>query len=133
MSEATKKRRQGRGDKEEVTRRNPSQCGSKARSRRVAGDLSSWRGERCWGACMVVAMAVRLLKNYTAPYSDQVSYHPSPLSSKSLIIQVPYHPSPSFEQVLPRTNPSSLHQSRFFLPCPQSRLEGFFIDDNYTL
>ena len=122
--EATRKRRQRRGNKEEATKRNLSQCGSRARSRRVAGDLSPWHGERCRGACMVVAMAVRLLKNYTAPYHPsplssksliiQVPYHPSPSSSKSLIIQVPYHPSPSSTK--PR--PSSLHQSRFFLPCP---------------
>ena len=97
--EATRKRRQGRGDKEEVTRRNPSQCGSRARSRRVAGDLSSWRGERR-GACMV---AVRLLKNCIAPYSDQVPYHPSPLLSKFLIIQVP----PSNKSFLEQTPPLS--------------------------
>ena len=30
-------------------------------------------------------MAVRLLKNYTIPYSDQVTYHLSPLSSKSFL------------------------------------------------
>ena len=30
-------------------------------------------------------MAVRLLKNYIASYSDQVPYYPSPLSSKSLL------------------------------------------------
>ena len=41
---------------------------------------------------MVVAMAVQLLKNYTAPYFDQVSYHPRSLSSKSLIILVPHRP-----------------------------------------
>ena len=48
--EATRKKQQGRGNKEEVTRRNPSQCGSRVKSRRVAGDLSSWRGEHR-GAC----------------------------------------------------------------------------------
>ena len=53
LSEVTKKKRQGKGDKEEVTRRNPSLCNSRARSRRIAGDLSSWHGERR-GACMVV-------------------------------------------------------------------------------
>ena len=30
-------------------------------------------------------MAIQLLKNYIALYSDQVPYHPSPLSSKSLL------------------------------------------------
>ena len=49
--------------------------------------------------------------------------------TKSFIIQVSYHPSPSSTK--PR--PFSLHQSRFFLPCPSSRLEGFFINDIYTL
>ena len=38
-------------------------------------------------------MAVWLLKNYIAPYSNQVSHHPNPLSSKSLIIQVPHWPN----------------------------------------
>ena len=58
-----------------------------------------------------------------------ILFWPSLLLSKSLIIQVSYHPSPS------STKPcsSSLHQSRFFFPCPLSRLEGFFIDDIYTL
>ena len=41
------------GNKEEAIRRNSSQCDSRARSRRVARDLSSWRGE-CQGACIVV-------------------------------------------------------------------------------
>ena len=74
-------------------------------------------------------MAVWLLKNYKALYFDQVRYYPSSLSSKSLIIQVSYHPSPSST----KPHSSSLHQSRFFLLCPSSRLEGFFIDNIYTL
>ena len=53
-SEAKKKRRQGRGDKEQATKRNPNQCGYRARSKRVAGDLSPWHGERYRGACIVV-------------------------------------------------------------------------------
>ena len=93
-SETTKKRRQGGIRVSAVLR---------ARNRRVAGDLSPWREERCRGACMVVAMAVRLLKNCIAPYSDQVPYHPSPLSSKSLIIQVP----PSNKSFLEQTPPLS--------------------------
>ena len=44
-SEATRKRRQKRSDKEEMTRRNPSPCGSKARNQRVVGNLSLWRKE----------------------------------------------------------------------------------------
>ena len=90
-----------RGDKEETTKKSLSQCSFRAQSRRVAGDLSPWRGE-CRGACM---MAVWLLKNYTAPYSDQVLHHPSPSSNKPLF---------------------SLPISVFLL-CSYSRLEGFFI------
>ena len=82
-------------------------------------------GEPAWQ----LTIAIRFLKNYTAHYFDQVPYHPSLLSSKSLIIQVPYHPSPSLTK--PRF--SSLYQSRFFLLCLSSRLKGFFIDDIYTL
>ena len=52
--EARQRRRQGRGNKEEATRRSPSQCSSRVRSRRVAGDLSPWRREYCQGACMIV-------------------------------------------------------------------------------
>ena len=63
-------------------------------------------------------LAVRLLKNYTAPYSDQVPYHLSPSSNKPL---------------LSLSISISLHQSRFFFSYPQSRLEGFFIDNIYTL
>ena len=59
-------------------------------------------------------LAIRLLNNYTIPYTDQVPYHPSPLLFKSLIIQVPYHPSPSSTKL----RPSSLHHSWFFFPCP---------------
>ena len=45
----TKKRAKW-GDKEDVTRRNPSQCASSARNRQVAGDLSPWwsAGEPAW-------------------------------------------------------------------------------------
>ena len=35
-----------KGDKAEATKKNPSQCGFRARSRQVVGDLSLWRGER---------------------------------------------------------------------------------------
>ena len=48
--EATKKKRRRRGDKEKATRGNPSQCGSRARSRQEAENLSPWRRE-CQGAC----------------------------------------------------------------------------------
>ena len=34
-------------------------------------------------------LAVQLLKNYTAPYSDQVPYYLSPFSNKSFLIQTP--------------------------------------------
>ena len=44
-------------------------------------------------AVAVWPLAVRLLKKYIAPYSDQVPYHLSPLSSKFLIIQVPHRPN----------------------------------------
>ena len=47
-------RRAKRGDKKEATRKNPSQCSLRARSRRIAGDLSLWRGERCREACIIV-------------------------------------------------------------------------------
>ena len=81
--EATRKRRQGRGDKEEATRRNPSQCGSRARSRRVAGDLSPWRRERrgaCSGSLTIGSLTLKEL------YSTL--FWPSLLFSKFLIIQV---------------------------------------------
>ena len=99
-SEVTRKRRQGGIRVSAVLR---------ARSRRVAGDLSPWRKERCRGACMVVAMAVRLLKNCIAPYSDQVPYHPSPLSSKSPLNKPLLSPSIS---VFPSL--SSVQVGRFF-------------------
>ena len=67
-------------DKEEAMKRNLSLCGSRARRWRVAGDLSPWHKEH-WRAYMVV---VRVLKNYTAPYSDQVSHHPSLFSHHKL-------------------------------------------------
>ena len=102
-------RRQRRGNKEEATRRSPSQCGSRVRSRRVAGNLSPWRGERCRGARMVVDHG-----SLNPEELYNTLFWPSPSSSKSLIIQVPYHPCPSSTK--PR--PSSLHQSRFFFPCP---------------
>ena len=107
--EATRKRQQGRGDKEEVTRKNPSQYDSGARSRRVVGDLFPWRGERCREACMVVDYG-----SSTPEELHSTLFWPSLSSSKSLIIQVSYHPSPS----LTKPRPSSFHQSRFFLPCP---------------
>ena len=95
------------GKKKETTRRNPSQCGFGARSRRVDGDLSPWRSVgSLYGSW---PLAVQLLKDYTAPYFDQVPYHPSFSLNKSL------------------------HQSRFFLPCFQSKLEDFFIDNIYIL
>ena len=47
-------KQQGRSDKEEVTRRNLSQCGFRARSRWIVEDLSPWRREHCRGACIVV-------------------------------------------------------------------------------
>ena len=49
--------------------------------------------------------------------------------TKSFIIQVLYHPS----HLSTKPRSSSLHQSRFFLPCPSSRLKGFFINNIYTL
>ena len=39
-------------------------------------------------------LGVWLLKNYIAPYSDQVPHYPSPLSSKSLIDQTTFFCSP---------------------------------------
>ena len=139
-SEATKKRRQRRSDKEEVTKRNPSQCSSKPRSRRVVGDLSPWHGRRCRGAGMVVDHGSFTPKKLhstlfwpsllsSKSLIIQVPYHLSLLSSKSLIIQVPYHPSP----LLTKPHFSSRHQSRLFLLYPLSRLEGFFLDNIYTL
>ena len=75
------------GDKEEAIRKNPSQYGSRARSQRVARDLSPWRSaESLHGSW---PLAVRLLKNYIAPYFDQVSYHLSLSSNKSPLEQTP--------------------------------------------
>ena len=69
---------------------------------------------------MVVVMAVQLLKNYTAPYSDQVPYHPSPLSSKFLIIQVPHRPN--------HIPPLSTNLG-FSFPVLHPGWKVFFIDD----
>ena len=44
-------------------------------------------------AVTVWPLAVWLLKNYTTPYFDPILHHPSPSSSKSLIIQVPHQPN----------------------------------------
>ena len=106
------------GDKEEATRRNLSQCSSK--SQKPAGSRRSvFLAQRALGSLQwqFVDWQFDSWKNYTAPYSDQVPYYPS-LSSSKLFLSPP---------IL-----ISLHQSRFFLPCPQSRLEGFFIDNTYT-
>ena len=65
-----------------MTRRNLSQCGYRARSRRKAGDLSSWRGERR-EACMVVDHS-----SSTPKELHSTLFWPSPLSYKSFIIQV---------------------------------------------
>ena len=61
---------------------------------------------------MVVAIAVQLLKNYTAPYSDQVPHHPSFLSFKSLIDQTTFFFSPPIS-VFPSL--SFIQVGRFFL------------------
>ena len=82
------KKRAKWGNKEEAIRRNPSQCGSRARNRRVAGDLSPWRGERCRGACMVVDHG-----SSTSEELNSTLFWPSPSISKSLIIHVPHRPN----------------------------------------
>ena len=94
-------RRAKRGNKEEAIKKNPSQCSSKARSWRVAGNLSPWR-KKCWRAYMVVDhWHFNSWKNYTATYFDQVPYHPSLSLNKSVL----------------ENNPYFFHHSRFFLPC----------------
>ena len=76
------KKRAKWGNKEEAIRRNPSQFGSGARSRRIAGDLSPWRGERCRGVCMVVEHGSLTLEEL-----HSTLFWTSPLLSKSLIDQ----------------------------------------------
>ena len=130
--EVTRKRWQGRGDKEEVTRRNSSQCGSRARIRRVAGDLSPWRGECCWGAYMVVDYG-----SLTPDKLHNTLFWPSPLSSKSLINQttplfsppISVFPSPSLVQIGRLFHQQYLHFMifRFSFPSPSS-VGRFFID-----
>ena len=88
-SEAARKRRQRKSNKEEATRRNPSQCGSRARSWQEAGDLSPWRKE-CRGACS----GSFTIGSSTLEELHRTLFWPSPSSFKSLFIQVPYHPSP---------------------------------------
>ena len=68
-------------NKEEVTRRNPSQCSSRAKSRWVAKDLFPRRGE-CWEACIVVDYS-----SSTPKEPQNTLFWPCPLSSKSLINQ----------------------------------------------
>ena len=101
QSEATKKRRQGGIRVSAVLR---------AKSRRVAGDLSSWRGERR-GACMVVDHG-----SLTPEELHSTLFWPSPLSSKSLLEQTPpfsinLDPSPSIS-VFPSL--SFVQVERFF-------------------
>ena len=127
-------RRQRRGNKEEATKKKWQE---RIRVSVVLEPEAGRRPEICLPDAKSVGepavafwpLAVRILKNYTASYSDQISHYPSPLSSMSLIIQVSYHPSP----LLTKSHPSTLHQSRFFLPCLWFRLEGFFINNIYDL
>ena len=89
-SEATKKRWQERGNKEEATKRNPSQCGSRAKKQQEAEDLSPWRRERR-GVCS----SSLTIGSSTPEKLHNTLFWPSLLSSKSFIIQVFYHPNPS--------------------------------------
>ena len=63
-----------------MTRRNPSQGGSRTKSRRVAENLSPWHKEQPRSLYGSWLLAVWLLKNYTALYFDQVSYQPNHIS-----------------------------------------------------
>ena len=91
-------------------------------------------------AVAVWALGVWLLKNYIGPYSDQVPHHLSPLSSKSLIIQVLHWPnhvpllftnlgfsfpvlSPSWKVFL--STISTLYDLLVFLASPRHRLGSF--------
>ena len=69
-------------DKEEATRRNSSQCGSRDISRRVSRDLSPWRREH-WGACS----GNLNIGSLTSEKLYSTIFWPSPSSSKSLLKQ----------------------------------------------
>ena len=122
LSEVTRKRRQEGIRVSAVLR---------ARSRRVAGDLSPWC-RKCREVCMVVDQGSSTPKKL---YSTL--FWPSSLSSKSFIIQVS-----SFEQVFLWTNPSFLHQSRslsiilgfsFSVLCPNWKIFSLTISTLYDL
>ena len=78
------RRRAKWSNKEEVTRRNLSQCDPRARSQWVAGDLFSWRKERrraCSGSLTISSLTLEELHS--------TLFWPSPSSSKSLLEQTP--------------------------------------------
>ena len=125
---AIRKKQQRRGDKDEATKRNPSQCGIRDRSWQEYRDLFPWRRERRGaysGSLTIGSSTSKKLHNnlfWPSPLSSkfliiQVPYHWSPLSSKFLIIQVFYHWSPlSSKSLIDQTmSPLSLYQSRVFL------------------
>ena len=87
-SKATRKRQQKKGNKEEVTRRNSSQYGFRAKSWQETGDLSPWCKER-WEACS----GSLTISSSTSEEPHNTLFWPSSSLSKSLIIQVSYYPN----------------------------------------
>ena len=73
------------GNKEDATRRNPSQYGFRVRSRRIAGDLFSWHRKR-WGACS----GSLIIGSLTHEELYSTLFYSSLLSSKSLLEQIFY-------------------------------------------
>ena len=82
-------------NKEEATKRNPSQCASRVRSRQEAGDLSPWR-KKCRGACG----GSLTIDSSTLKKLHSTLFWPSFLSFKPLIIQVFHRPSSSLNKPL---------------------------------
>ena len=129
------KKRAKWGDKKEVTKWNPSQRGSRARSRRVAGDVFLWLREH-WGAYIVVdhwqfnfwrtTQHFILIKSLIILVSPQTS----PSSNKSLLSSlISVISSLSLVQVGRFFHWQYLHFMifRFSSPSPSS-VGRFFID-----
>ena len=129
------RRRTKPGNKKEATKRNPSQCSSKARSRRVAEDLSPWRREYR-GASMIVDHwqfdSWRTTQHLilTKSLIIQVPLQTSPSSNKPLFSPpISVFPSLSFVQVGRSFHQRYLHFMIFRFSSPSPSLVGrFFID-----
>ena len=132
------KKRAKWGNKEEAIRKNPSQCDSRARSRRVVGDLSPWRKERreaCNGSLTIGSLTISSLTigSLTPKELHSTLFWPNPLSSKFLLKQV-FSFSTSLGFSFPVFNPgwkvfstiiSILYSLLVFLPVPLIGWEVF--------